>query len=192
MKKLLVLFLFAALSITGAAQQSVIIPPPLVDGKTCTVTASTGMLTCPGAVTYNSTTGVLSNNGVPITNLSLQVLSLTSGTSYPNGTYLVTIENGSITYTPYTAPTSYKVAQPSQAGFSVASYLVPGLTNVPGKPISFYPNATGAPSSWQPTLAYLNAKIVVNAANQVYLVISNTTSAALPASGQSISWTVIQ
>lgn len=159
------------------AQQSVMIPPPLVDGTTCQVAATTGVLSCVGSMTYNATTGVLAFNGVPITNLSLQTLSLTGGPNYSDGVYNVTMTGGVATLTPYTPATgkTYSVTLPTTNGTSWT--LVPGLTLAIGQQATVMAVSphTGPPATtdW---FYYSTPRVQTDSAGAVYVGLSNATA----------------
>jgi hypothetical protein len=182
-KKRLALFLFMC-CVPALAQQSVVLPPPLVDGTTCAVAPSTGVLSCPGSMTYSAATGVLSFNGVAITNLSLQTLSLTGGTSYPDGKYIISMATGVATlvlYVPQPTPgTTYNVTLTKIGGTSWT--VVPGLTLTAGQQATAMavPTHSGQPlpADWY---YYSNSqpRVQVDTTGAVYVGISNSTSTAI-------------
>lgn len=168
MRKLLYLLIFVA---TMASAQTAIT-------GTCSVN-------WPAGITFDGTT-------FKVPKLSTAELTLTGGTPYADGQYLVSIKSGLLTYVPYTAPTggaslpgkSYPLAVPQQAGWAVGWFLVPNAVVTPGQTYSTSPVITGVPSP--ATWNYITWATFVNSSGQVYLRIGNGTGNAFPAS----SWTV--
>lgn len=138
-------------------------------------------------MTYNAATGVLSYNGVPITNLSLVTLSLTGGTSYKDGLYLVSMTGGVATLVPVPTPpptpgTTYTVTLTKIGGTSWT--VVPGLTLTAGQQATAMavPTHSGppVPADWY---YYSNSqpRVQVDTAGAVYVGVSNSTSTAIAA-----------
>ncbi len=160
---------------------------PVADGTT--ITETNGVLSAvtqavAGGAEVSYSNGVITINGVAITTLTLDNLTLIGGTTYPAGTYLVSFDaNGDLTYTPYVAGGSgtpgstYTVNAPAQAIYVVAWLPVPGLTVKPGQVWSVAPVFAGTPNP--ASLNYLMVTAWVNSSGAMYLRVSN--SSAIPA-----------
>jgi hypothetical protein len=158
------------------------IPQP--DGTTIVVDPNTGkweatpQTNLPAGMTFDGTT-------LKVPQISANKLSLTGGTTYASGTYLVSIDTSSnITYLPYTAPTGGG-STVFGTTLQVASSSIPASATV----ATSY-TLSGVPAPGTPALVFVNPSIDltqsgkfryiwrVTAANTVTLYVTNTIGSA--------------